>query len=116
MVYENGALTISNLEGSAKLIHASYTGGVLSGLEITDAENGTVHVEARSGDKFMLWNSLGEIMPLSEAITVETGTYNEDNKSKILITCFSRAGKNRQTLIDYEYAANDERNTVLYSQ
>ena len=74
MVYENGALTISNLEGSAKLIHASYTGGVLSGIEITNAENGTTTIPTRSGDKFMLWNSLVEIMPLSEAITVEIAT------------------------------------------
>ena len=78
MAYADGALTISNLEGSAKLLHASYRGGVLSKLEISDAANGTISVETRSGDKFMLWSAVGEMLPLCEAVTVETGTYENE--------------------------------------
>ncbi len=78
MTYADGALTISNLEGGAKLIHASYTNGALSKFEISDAANGTVSVETRSGDKFMLWSAVGEMLPLCEAVTVETGTYEND--------------------------------------
>ncbi len=96
MTYTDGVLTISNLVGDAKLIHASYKDGALSGLEITEAANGTTNVETRNGDKFMLWSAVGEMLPLSTPVTVETGTYNEDNKSKILITYFSRAGENWQ--------------------
>ncbi len=107
MTYTDGALTISNLEGSAKLIHASYKGGILTNVEITDAANGTTNIPTRSGDKFMLWNTLGEIMPLSKAITVEMGTYNEDNKSKILIVYFSRAGEN------WEVGYVDKGNTAV---
>ncbi len=86
MTYAGGALTISNLEGSAKLIHASYTNGVLSGFEITDVSNATMNVETRNGDKFMLWSAVGEMMPLCEAVTVETGTYTEaETKMKVQI-------------------------------
>ena len=95
MTYTDGALTISNLEGSAKLIHASYNGGVLTNVEITNAVNGTTNIQTRSGDKFMLWNTLGEIMPLSSAITVETGTVTEPEttpepeESKTIVVYFS---------------------------
>ncbi len=86
MTYADGALTISELEDGAKLIHASYTNGLLSGFEITDASNGTMNVETRSGDKFMLWSAVGEMMPLCEAVTVETGTYTEaETKMKVQI-------------------------------
>ena len=95
MTYSDGALTISNLEGSAKLIHASYKSGILTNVEITDAANGTTNIQTRSGDKFMLWNTLGEIMPLSSAITVETGTVTEPEttpepeESKTIVVYFS---------------------------
>ncbi len=99
MTYADGALTISNLVGDAKLIHASYTNGTLSGLEITDAKNSTTNVETRSGDKFMLWSAIGEMIPISSAITVETGTITEPEptptptpepeKSKTLVAYFS---------------------------
>ena len=74
MTYADGALTISNLEGSAKLIHASYTNGAFSGLEITDTANGTTNIPTRNGDRFMLWSAVGAMLPLCEPVTVETGT------------------------------------------
>ena len=74
MTYADGALTISDLEGDAKLIHASYTNGALSKVEITDAAEGTTNIPTRNGDKFMLWSTVGAMMPLCEAVTVETGT------------------------------------------
>ena len=74
MTYANGALTISDLEGEAKLIHASYTNGALSKVEITDAAEGTTNIPTRNGDKFMLWSTVGAMMPLCEPVTVETGT------------------------------------------
>ncbi len=74
MTYANGELTISELEGDAKLIHASYTNGALSKVEITDAANGTQQIGTRNGDKFMLWSAVGEMLPLCEPVTVETGT------------------------------------------
>ena len=77
MSYANGALTISNLEGGAKLIHASYTNGALSGLEITDAANDTINIPTRNGDRFMLWSAIGEMIPISSVVTVETGTVTE---------------------------------------
>ncbi len=89
MTYANGALTISELEGDAKLIHASYTNGALSKVEITDAANGTTNVETRSGDKFMLWSAVGEMLPLSTSVTVETGTVTEPEAGKAIIVYFS---------------------------
>ncbi len=91
MTYADGVLTISNLEDSAKLIHASYTNGALSGLEITDAANGTMNVETKSGDKFMLWSTIGEMIPISSAVTVETGTITEPEPTgnKTLVAYFS---------------------------
>ena len=74
MTYANGELTISELEGDAKLIHASYTNGALSKVEITNAANGTQQIGTRNGDKFMLWSAVGEMLPLCEPVTVETGT------------------------------------------
>ncbi len=99
MTYADGALTISDLVGDAKLIHASYTNGALSGVEITDAANGTTNIPTRSGDKFMLWSAIGEMIPISSAITVETGTVTEPEttptptpepeKSKTIVVYFS---------------------------
>ena len=74
MTYTDGALTISELEGDAKLIHASYTSGALSKVEITNAAEGTTNIPTRNGDKFMLWSTVGAMMPLCEPVTVETGT------------------------------------------
>ena len=74
MTYENGELTISDLEGDAKLIHASYTNGALSTVEITEAAEGATNIPTRNGDKFMLWSTVGEMLPLCEPVTVETGT------------------------------------------
>lgn len=73
MSYSDGALTISNLNETANLIHASYRNGILLSVEILEAENGTKAVNAYKGDKFFLWNSIASMKPLFKAITVNDG-------------------------------------------
>ena len=92
MTYENGELTISGLETDAVLIQASYSGGALTNIEITDAENGTQSVSAMAGDRFFLWSSIVSMYPLCPAVEVtDDVTYNN-----VLIAYFSRAGENWQ--------------------
>lgn len=93
MTYKNGILEVSGLEGSAKAICASYdTNKVLTGVKITDVTNGTNNLNAKTGDKIFLWQSLEDIKPLSEVLTVK----NTDKSNNILIVYFSRAGENWQ--------------------
>ena len=70
MTYENGTLTIHGMEavdGTARLLHASYEEGRLSGVEILDLSE-SQNVSAKSEDKFFLWDN--DLRPLCEAETV----------------------------------------------
>ena len=102
MTYSGGALTISGLVGDANLIYASYTDGMLSALEISDAENGTTNIAAKAGDKFMLWSAFGEIMPLCPAVTVEEDS--EPETGKTIVVYFSATNTTEgvaQKIADY---------------
>lgn len=94
MTYSNGKLEVSGLDSSAKAICASYDNNkVLTGIKITDISNGTNELNAKTGDKIFLWQSLIGIKPLSEAVTVKDTDKSVNN---ILIVYFSRAGENWQ--------------------
>ena len=93
MTYENGTLTISGLETDAVLLHASYSNGVLTNIEILDAENGTQSINAAAGDKFFMWSSMASMYPLCPAVTV---TEDYETHNNVLIAYFSRAGENWQ--------------------
>lgn len=91
MTYSGGVLSVSNLTGAAKLIHSSYEDGILSNIEILDAQNGEFPIEAKEGDMFMLWDSLDTGKPLCPAVTAQN---TETGGKKTLIAYFSRAGEN----------------------
>ncbi len=74
MRYADGVMTISGLDGTASLIHASYDNGTLKNAEITDVTNGTRNIAAENGDKFFLWQSVGAMIPLCGTITVGKNT------------------------------------------
>lgn len=71
MTYSEGAVTISRLTEEAKLLHASYINGYLDEIDMIDAENGENLVNAKTGDKIFLWNSLGGMYPLHKVIEIE---------------------------------------------
>ena len=56
MNYSDGTLTINGLNGSADLLHASYTDCVLDSTEILNVSDGTYNINAKNGDKLFLWD------------------------------------------------------------
>ena len=102
--YSEGVLTIRDLEGSATLIHASYSGNALDNIEITEAENGSQTVTANAGDKFFLWDGTDSMRPLAPAVTIP----DEPDRVKALVVYFSATG-NTQRVAGYiaEAAAAD---------
>lgn len=79
MNYTDGTLTINGLNGSADLLHASYTDGVLDSTEILNVSDGTYNINAKNGDKLFLWDNTNTMKPLSGNIIV-----GEKIKVKIL--------------------------------
>lgn len=77
MRYADGIMTISGLDSTASLIQASYDNGTLKNTKITDVTNGTQNIAAENGDKFFLWRSAGEMIPLCGIITVGENTESE---------------------------------------
>ncbi len=82
--YENGTVTItSDKNQSADLIHASYTDGKLSKVDITPVElkaDTPVTVnksDIETGDRLLLWSSVEEMIPLANAVTAENKTHEE---------------------------------------
>lgn len=74
--YNNGEVTVSSsIDTDAVLIHAAYTDGTLSGIQLypltlTAGTAVTKNITANDGDKLMLWNSMVGQKPLSDALTV----------------------------------------------
>lgn len=89
MSYSGGTLTVEGITGEAALVHASYTDGKMTGIEILDAK--TQKVATKAGDKFFLWESLSKLNPLCEPITVGE---EPEAGNKTLIAYFSRTGEN----------------------
>lgn len=104
MSYENGALTISGLTGEANLIRASYSGGILTGIEFLDAANGTQTIAADPGDRFFLWDDTGSMRPLSETAIV--GEEDVDQDGGALVVYFSATG-NTERVAGYIASAAD---------
>ena len=104
MSYENGALTISGLTGEANLIRATYSGGILTGIEILDAANGTQNIAAEPGDRFFLWDDTESMRPLSETATVGEGDADQDGGA--LVVYFSATG-NTERVAGYIASAAD---------
>ena len=92
MRYENGAMTISGLDSTASLIHASYDDGVLVNIEITNVTNGTNNINAGNGDKFFLWKNISTMIPLCGIITVGENTDTTPETGKTLVVYFSASG------------------------
>lgn len=93
MNYTDGTLTINGLNGSADLLHASYTGGVLDSTEILNVSDGTYNINAKNGDKLFLWDNTNTMKPLSGNIIVgeknQGENLEEDTQGKILVVYFS---------------------------
>lgn len=70
MNYSDGTLTINGLNGSADLLHASYTDCVLDSTEILNVSDGTYNINAKNGDKLFLWDNTNTMKPLSGNIIV----------------------------------------------
>ena len=104
MNYSDGTLTINGLNGSADLLHASYTDGVLDSTEILNVSDGTYNINAKNGDKLFLWDNTNTMKPLSGNIIVgeknQGENLEEDTQGKILV---------------YEYQHPEERNVELVS-
>ncbi|MGN0149736.1 MAG: glycoside hydrolase family 3 C-terminal domain-containing protein [Clostridia bacterium] len=82
--YENGVVTITTGKTQdADLIHASYTDGVLSKVDITPVklkENESVIVnktDIANGDKLMLWDSVKNMKPLADALVIDNASASE---------------------------------------
>lgn len=88
VTYENGEITISGLDSSAELIQISYSDGVADGLTVTEAGNGTMSVNAKPGDRFFLWNSFADMVPLAAPVTVS----DEVDGGGTLVVYFSATG------------------------
>ena len=92
MNYTDGTLTINGLNGSADLLHASYTGGVLDSTEILNVSDGTYNINAKNGDKLFLWDNTNTMKPLSGNIIVgeknQGENLEEDTQGKILVVYF----------------------------
>ena len=104
MSYENGALTISGLTGEANLIRATYSGGILTGIEFLDAANGTYNIAAEPGDRFFLWDDTESMRPLRETVTVGEGDVPQDGGA--LVVYFSATG-NTERVAGYIASAAD---------
>ena len=63
--YNNGILTMSGLNGNAKVIKATYnTSGILTDVKLYDAKNGENKINASAGDRLYIWHSLSDMHPL----------------------------------------------------
>lgn len=77
MTYKDGTVTItSDKAQNAVLVYASYTDGRLTGVntEAVAIEANvpfTKAMAANNGDKFMLWDSIEEMNPIIDVVTVE---------------------------------------------
>ena len=93
MNYSDGTLTINGLNGSADLLHASYTDCVLDSTEILNVSDGTYNINAKNGDKLFLWDNTNTMKPLSGNIIVgeknQGENLEEDTQGKILVVYFS---------------------------
>lgn len=86
MTYENGSLTISGINSGANLIHAGYTNGILSNVDMIRITDGTYDISAEQGDKFFLWDVSG-IYPLHKTIIV--GGNSDTQPGKKLVVYYS---------------------------
>ena len=77
MSYTDGNVVItSDSEQNAVLVYASYTDGRLTGVKaetvaIMANEPFTKAMAANNGDKFMLWNTIADMVPVTDAVVVE---------------------------------------------
>lgn len=81
--YNDGkAVITADADMRAKLIHASYDAGAFTGVRISDIKlikDTPVEVEVngvQNGDKLMVWNSLEDMTPVTEALTVSVEESN----------------------------------------
>ena len=75
MSYADGKVTIDGLKEKAKLICASYTGGVLSGVRVLDAINGDNDISSAIGTytRVFLWDGIDTLVPLHDSISAGGG-------------------------------------------
>ncbi len=102
VTYENGEITVSGLNGSAELIHVSYSNGVPNGVSVTETGNDTMSVNAEPGDRFFLWDSITGMVPLAATVTVT----DEADDGGALVVYFSATG-NTERIAGYIAEAAD---------
>ena len=123
MNYSDGTLTINGLNGSADLLHASYTDCVLDSTEILNVSDGTYNINAKNGDKLFLWDNTNTMKPLSGNIIVgeknyiaqETGADIFELVPKNPYTSADLNYSNSSSRVVYEYQHPEERNVELVS-